>query len=151
MIGRRSKRTSFADMSEPCFVDTNILMYAVGTDHPLKKPCLEILEKISRDEIVAVTDTEVFQEVAYRYWSQKKWAVAVGVLKDTQHLFREIYPIERRQLDDYYTLLTEYEFLSPRDAIHVAVMRSHQLTRILTTDRDFQKLPFLRVSLPDQA
>lgn len=135
-------------MSEPYFVDTNILMYAVGSEHPLKKPCLEILEKISRDEIVAVTDTEVFQEVAYRYWSQRKWPVAVQVLKDYQSLFREIYPIEKRQLDDYYTLLTEYEFLSPRDAIHAAVMRSHQLTRILTTDRDFQKLPFFKVSPP---
>lgn len=138
-------------MSEPFFVDTNILMYAVGTDHPLKKPCLEILEKISHDEIAAVTDTEVFQEIAYRYWSQKKWAVAVEVLKDYQSIFREIYPIEKRQLDDYYSLLTDYEFLSPRDAIHVAVMRSHQLTRILTTDRDFEKLSFLKVSFPEHS
>lgn len=137
-------------MSEPYFVDTNILMYAVGTEHLLKKPCLEILEKISRDEIVVVTDTEVFQEIAYRYWSQRKWAVAVQVLKDYQSLFREIYPIEKRQLDDYYTLLTDYDFLSPRDAIHIAVMRAHQLTRVLTADRDFQRLPFLKASLPDQ-
>jgi len=42
-------------------------MYAVGTEHPLKKPCLEIICKISKGDITAVTDTEVFQEVAYRY------------------------------------------------------------------------------------
>lgn len=135
-------------MSEPYLVDTNILMYAVGTDHPLKKPCLEILKKISCDEIVAVTDTEVFQEIAYRYWSQRKWSIAVQVLNDYRSLFREIYPIEKRQLDSYYSLLTDYDFLSPRDAIHIAVMKSHQLTQILTTDHDFQRLPFLKVSFP---
>lgn len=132
-------------MTEPCFIDTNILMYAVGSEHPLKRPSLHILEQVSRGEISAVTDTEVFQEVAYRYWSQQKWPIAVQVLRDYQYLFDEIYPIEKQQLNLYYDLLSKHDFLSPRDAIHVAVMRSHQLTHIYTTDQGFQKIPGLDV------
>jgi hypothetical protein len=135
-------------MTEPYFLDTNILMYAVGTEHPLKKPSLQILKKVSLGEIIAVTDTEVFQEIAYRYWSQKKWSIAVEVLNDYESIFDEIYPIESNHLSDYYSLLTEYKFLSPRDAIHLAVMRSHHLKNICTTDQTFRKIPSLKVSFP---
>jgi predicted nucleic acid-binding protein len=123
-------------------------MYAVGTEHPLKKPSLEILRKVTEGEMTAVTDTEVFQEIAYRYWSQKKWAVAVDVLKDYQHLFSEILPIEKKHLEDYYSFLSDYDFLSPRDAIHIAVMKSHHLKNICTTDQAFRKIPFLKVCFP---
>ena len=132
-------------MGEIFFIDTNILMYAVGTEHPLKKPSVEILEKISEGEIMAVTDTEVFQEIAYRYWFQKKWKVAVEILKDYQSLFHEIYPVEQQQLELYYDLLSRYSFLSPRDAIHAAVMQSNQVKKIYTADVAFARLPFVTV------
>lgn len=135
-------------MSDLYFLDTNILMYAVGSEHPLKKPCLSILEKVGKDEITAVTDTEVFQEIAYRYWSQRKWTVALEVLKNFEPLFAEIYPVERDHLPPYYELLSDYPDLSPRDAIHAAVMRANQLRKIYTTDRAFEKIPFLKVYGP---
>lgn len=134
-----------------CFIDTNILMYAVGSPHPLKAPCLRIIEQIGRGEIVAVTDTEVFQEIAYRYWFQKKWGKAVEVLRDYQCLFSEIYAIEKEQLESYYRLLGQYDFLSPRDAIHVAVMQHHRVHTIYSADRDLARLPFLRVIDPARA
>ena len=135
-------------MSEPYFIDTNILMYAVGTPHPLKEPCLAILKRVSDGEITAVTDTEVFQEIAYRYWSQRKWQVAVEVLSAYHALFDEIYPIEKTQLSSYYQLLGDHPDLFPRDAIHIAVMHHHGLQRIYTADRDFKRVPGLEVYLP---
>lgn len=135
-------------MTDTYFLDTNILMYAVGTDHPLKAPSLEILERASRGEISVVTDAEVFQEVAYRYWSQKKWALAVEVLEDYEPLFDEIFPVTKGHLKDYYSLLTDYDSLSPRDAIHVAVMKALHLEKICTTDQAFKKIPYLKVCFP---
>lgn len=137
-------------MKDIVFIDTNILMYAVGSEHPLKKPCLEIINQIAQGTLVAVTDTEVFQEVAYRYWSQKKWPVALQVLRDYQLLFEEIHPIERGLLPLYYNLLSEYPFLSPRDAIHVAVMKFHHLETIYTADRAIRRVPFIKVLDPLQ-
>jgi predicted nucleic acid-binding protein len=135
-------------MSDLFFIDTNILMYAVGTEHPLKQPCLRILEKISQGEIAAATDTEVFQEVAYRYWSQKKWSIALEVLRDFQHLFSEIYPVEKQHLDLFYSLLTDEKKLSPRDVIHIAVMQSQGLKNIYTADRAFANVRGLKVHFP---
>ena len=132
-------------MTETFFLDTNVLMYAVGGEHPLKKPSIEILRQAAEEEILAVTDTEVFQEIAYRYWSQKKWSVAVRILRDYQYLFTEIYPIEKGHLDVYYALFNDYDFLSPRDAIHIAVMKAHNLRDIITADASFKDVPFLKV------
>lgn len=135
-------------MNKIHFIDTNILMYSVGESHPVKKTCLKILQDISEEKITAVTDTEVFQEIAYRYWCQKKWKIAVQVLKDYKLLFFEILPIEKEQLQIYYDLLSEFPFLSPRDAIHVAVMKTHNIEQIVTTDQAFKKLKFLKVTGP---
>lgn len=135
-------------MSDPSFLDTNILMYAVGSDHPLKKPCIKILEKVSQGEIIAVTDTEVFQEVAYRYWAQNKWDIATQVLKDYEFLFSEIYAVEQAHLKNYYSLLSDYPFLSPRDAIHISVIQAHEIKIIYTADQAFKRIPSLTVISP---
>lgn len=135
-------------MAESLFIDTNILMYAVGAPHPLKDPSLKILEAMSTGCLVGVTDTEVFQEVAYRYWSQRKWSVAVQVLRDFQPLFHEIFAIERSHLDTYYQLLSDYPRLTPRDAIHLAVMQSRHIQRLCTVDRDFEGIRGLHVVSP---
>ncbi len=50
------------------FIDTNIPMYAAGKEHPLKSSCLDILNSIARDKMQAYTDTEVLQEILYRYY-----------------------------------------------------------------------------------
>jgi hypothetical protein len=55
-------------LSDPTyFIDANIPMYAAGAEHPLKRPCIAILEAIAHDELAAVTNVEVVQEILYRY------------------------------------------------------------------------------------
>jgi predicted nucleic acid-binding protein len=132
-------------MNSPCFIDTNILMYAVGSDHPLKQRCLAIVEGICAERIAAVTDTEVFQEIAYRYWRQNKWAVAQDILSKYESIFTEIFSIQRQLLSLYYSLLATYHPISPRDAIHLAVMQYNHVTRIYTADQVFAKIPFIEV------
>lgn len=48
------------------FIDANVPMYAVGSSHLLKEPCVAVLESIAQGEVSAVTDVEVFQEIAHR-------------------------------------------------------------------------------------
>jgi predicted nucleic acid-binding protein len=48
-------------------VDTNVPMYAAGKSHHLKEPCQRVILAIAKGELNAVTDTEVFQEILYRY------------------------------------------------------------------------------------
>ena len=48
-------------------VDSNILMYAAGADHPNKAPSIRFLEKVAREQMDVALDAEVLQEILYRY------------------------------------------------------------------------------------
>ena len=49
------------------FIDTNIFMYAAGKPHEFKDPCVDILSRVQSGEFNAAIDTEVLQEILYRY------------------------------------------------------------------------------------
>jgi uncharacterized protein len=133
------------------FIDTNIPMYAAGKDHPFKNKCLGILESIAREEIEAYTDTEVLQEILYRfsYINQRK----IGF--DLFDLFATIMdgvilPILQNDII-LARLLAEKEEtvkLSPRDLIHLAVMLNNDIRHIVTTDRGFARIPGIEVITP---
>ena len=46
-------------------LDTNILLYAVGGDHPLRPACADLIGRIGRGEQRATTTVEAIQEFAH--------------------------------------------------------------------------------------
>ena len=40
-------------------LDTTVLVYSVGSDHPLRAPCRSLIEAIGDGEIAATTTVEV--------------------------------------------------------------------------------------------
>lgn len=41
------------------FLDANIVMYCLGREHPLKAPCLQVVERIRDGRLSVCTSTEV--------------------------------------------------------------------------------------------
>ncbi len=133
------------------FIDTNIPMYAAGKDHPLKKSCLDVLESTAKGEIEAFTDTEVFQEILYRYFyiNQRKTGFEVFDLFATI-MDGSILPVRHSDIM-LARLLAEKEEtfkFSPRDLIHLAVMLNNGMRHIVTTDRGFKSIPGIEVIAP---
>lgn len=52
-------------------LDTTILVYAVGADHPLSSPCRELVAKIQDGSIRACTTVEVIQEFTH-VWARRR-------------------------------------------------------------------------------
>jgi predicted nucleic acid-binding protein len=70
-------------MSEAyCFIDTNIFLYSVGRDHPPKFPSILTIQKIRDGSILAVINTEIVQEILYRFQSIKKLPVGIRLAKE---------------------------------------------------------------------
>lgn len=46
-------------------LDTTVLVYAVGTDHPLRAPCLRLLDGVRGRQVEATTTIEVVQEFVH--------------------------------------------------------------------------------------
>jgi predicted nucleic acid-binding protein len=47
------------------FLDTNVFLYAIGAQHPLKAAGQQVLERVGNGTLEAVTSTEVIQEILY--------------------------------------------------------------------------------------
>ena len=122
------------------FVDANIFMYAAGRPHPLRESCRRALQTALEAKARLVTDSEVLQEILYRYFSIKRAAAARGVYRATVGVCDEILPIAERHTARALDLLLDHPNLLPRDALHVATMEDRGLHYILSTDSDFDDI-----------
>ncbi len=130
-------------------VDANILMYAAGTEHPNKAPSLRYLEAVADDRIDGVLDAEVLQELLHRYRSIGGWTGGRAVYDHARGIFPMVLPITADVLDAARLLLDETAGISPRDALHAAVVDTCDLDGICSYDRGFDRVPGLRRTEPE--
>ncbi len=126
------------------FIDANVPMYAAGAGHPLKSPCLRVLEVAASGPIVAVSDAEVLQEIMHCYASLDRREQGAEVAELFLHVLQDVLPVTREDMVQALALYREYPQVQARDAVHAAVMRSHGVTAIVTTDRHFDQFVGLR-------
>jgi predicted nucleic acid-binding protein len=133
--------------TEPYFIDTNIIMYARGREHPNKAPCASILLKIAdgtfeREIGTPTVDSEVFQEIIYRYGMENRWETAVSVSRELLLIGLHVLAVGMSEVHNLIALAQEYsgQGISPRDLVHAAVMISNGIKKIISTDVHFDNI-----------
>ena len=119
------------------FLDTNVFMYAAGASHPCKEPCIRVLVDVEKGNLTAVTNTEVLQEILYRYRHLRIPDKGVELCRLVLDYPLAIFPVTEEDIRaalDLYNLLGS-RGLQPRDAIHAATMKNHGLSHIISADR----------------
>lgn len=126
------------------FIDTNIVMYARGKAHPYKEPCAMLIRQIADGSFqegsgVPVTDSEVFQEILYRYALIGQWETGISVGEDLSRLGLEILAVGTSEVRKMLELARKYgeARIAPRDLVHVAVMVNNGIRQIVSTDKHF--------------
>ncbi len=123
------------------FIDSNVPMYLVGAAHRHKTDAQMLVERLVLARRRLVTDAEVLQEILHRYTAIRR-PDAIGPAIDTLLLYVDVVlPVTGDDVLAARKLLQETEELSARDALHVAVMRTHELTQIASFDRGFDAVP----------
>lgn len=125
------------------FLDSNIIMYTIGGSHPLKAPCIKILEKIRNTIIQVCTNTEVFQEILYRYYSIENKEIGHKACKLLEDIADPIFPVSHHDIVKAMSLLQQYN-IPVRDAIHVATMLNNDIRQIISTDTHFDNIPEIK-------
>ena len=119
------------------FVDTAVLMYAAGAEHPLRAPCARIVAGIREGEIEATTSVEVVQELMHRYISIGRPEAARTMATDALDLFAPVLPITHAVMRRVPELGARYPTLQARDLVHVATCIHEGITEIVSPDRGF--------------
>ena len=126
------------------FIDTSVLMYAAGDDHPLRRPCVDILDRVTSGTVAAVTSTEVVQEIVHRYRSIGRSETAIRVATLAMDMFAPVLPITHAVVRRLPNLAERYPSLQTRDLVHVATCVHEGITEIISADRGFDQVAELR-------
>lgn len=131
-------------------VDANVLMYAAGAAHRLKRPSADLLDRIARGEVDAGIDAEILQEILHRCRALRRWEQGRQLYDLTRALFPGVLPVTAEVLDEARRLLDERPEASARDAVHAAACRVYDAEAICSWDRDFDRFEGLKRVEPDR-
>lgn len=127
-------------MNSAFFVDSNIIMYAVGAEHPYRRPCLDALERIIREGLPAVVSSEVHQEILHRYMSLGHGQLALEISVRLETVIPTTLPVTLADIRRARQLATHYPAIKARDLVHAAVMLENGISCIVSTDRHFDQV-----------
>lgn len=122
-------------------VDSNVPMYLVGAAHPHKLDAERALERLVSARERLVTDAEVLQEILHRYVAINRRAAIQPAFDAILGVVDEVIPVDTEVVERTKTIVLARANLSARDALHVAVMERHGITKILSFDSGFDGLP----------
>jgi predicted nucleic acid-binding protein len=131
------------------FVDTSVIMYAAGADHPLRASCVAVITAVDEGGLEAVTSAEVAQEILHRYLAIRRPDIADALARSTLDTFAPVLPITHALMRRVPDLARRYPALSARDAIHVATCIHEGITEIVSTDRGFDQVAEVRRIAPE--
>ncbi len=127
-------------------------MYAAGGEHPSRDPCIVTMTDIAAGRLHVVLDTESIQEVLYRFGRLQAWDTGAKMARLLFDIIPTVVPVTAADARVSLDLFTEYgpRGASPRDLVHVAVMRNNGLTEIISTDRHYDLFTGIRRIDPTQ-
>lgn len=125
-------------------VDTTVLVYAVGIDHPLREPCRAVITALQNDTLVASTTIEVIQEFCHVRARRCGRADAVELAQSYADLFAPLLTLDADDLRNGLQLFRKVEAIGTSDAILAAATTRANATGFISADSGFAAVRGLR-------
>jgi uncharacterized protein len=117
------------------FVDTNVLMYAVGRAHPLREEARSFWLAQAESGEVLVSSAEVLQELLHAYLPVGRLETLDAALTLARSRLGAIWAIEREDVELARSLVERHPGVGARDLLHVACCTRRGVERVKTFDR----------------
>jgi predicted nucleic acid-binding protein len=117
------------------FVDTNVIMYAVGGEHPLRREARAFFEMSLAEGTPLATSVEVLQELLYAYVAVDRVATLDAALTLAEARIPEIWVVELEDVRLARALVERHRGLGARDLVHLACCTRRKVEEIKTFDR----------------
>jgi len=119
------------------YLDANVFVYAAGTPHPLKEPCVAILRRVEAGDLLATTSVETLQELLHLYQRRGLASAGATLVRRVMALLPAILPVDADDLARAADLAEKHPALPARDWVHAAVARRHGIATIISADKHF--------------
>ena len=117
------------------FVDTNVFMYAVGREHPLREPARRFFIEAAEAGRVLVTSAEVLQELLHVYLPADRMETLDAALTLARARMSAVWGVEVEDVELARTLVPRHPGLHARDLLHVASCMRRGVEQVMTFDR----------------
>ena len=123
------------------FLDSTTLIHAIDKESEYQKECLNIIDKAARGLINAATSLETLEETLFILSKLTSPQIAIRVTRDYLKL-RKIKKYEMRQttFEHAIEIMDITPLKRPKDAINIATMLEHNITKIVSEDEDYDKI-----------
>lgn len=127
------------------FLDVNVPMYAAGGEHLYKDACAWILAEVAEGNLHTAIDTEIIQEILYRYGALQRWETGATLAASVLDLVPTVLPVTPTDARKAIQLFDEYasQGVKARDLIHAAVMHNNGIDQIISADQHFDLIEWV--------
>jgi predicted nucleic acid-binding protein len=132
-------------------LDTTVLVYAKGADHPLRGPCRELIAAIAGGTIQATTSAEVIQEFVHVRARRRGREDAASLGRDYAELLSPLLVADDESLGVGLALFERIEGIGAFDAVLAAAAISAGAKAMISADSGFGDVPNLPHLSPDAA
>lgn len=130
-------------MTGVLLLDTTVLVYAKGTDHPLREPCRRLVEAIDRGVVRATTTAEVIQEFVLVRAGRRDRRDAAELGRAYLDLLSPLLPVSDVVVREALRLFERHPELGAFDAVLGAAAIEHS-AQLVSADAAFSLVAGLR-------
>jgi predicted nucleic acid-binding protein len=132
-------------------LDTTVLVYAKGVDHPLRDPCRELVQAIADRHLAATTTVEVVQEFVHVRARRRGREDAAALGRDYAELLSPLLSVTSDDLAQGLAWYERSDQLGAFDAVLAAAAAAAGASAIVSADSAFGELGGVAHVAPDQA
>jgi predicted nucleic acid-binding protein len=129
-------------------VDSNVLIYAVGYEHPLQSQCRLLVGAVRDGAVAATTTSYVIQEFVHVYARSRPRSEAARLGRRYATLFAPLLPAGEGDIGTALTLFERHEQLDAADALLAATTLANEAEAFVSADCGFANIPRLRHVVP---
>lgn len=129
------------------FLDTSVVIVAIGGAHPQREACRGIIARVASGEIAAHASVELIQELAFHRLRTRGPEDAVARAREAAAMLT-VHDLTAEVMGQALDLMLSGH-LRGRDAVHAATARAGGFDRIVTLDADFADVDGLQAVRPD--
>jgi predicted nucleic acid-binding protein len=132
-------------------LDTTVLVYAVGVEHPLREPSRRLVDAIAAGRVHAATTVEVIQEFVHVRARRRGRADAAKAGRNFAELLAPLLVMRAVSVEAGLRIFERSESLGVFDAFLAATAIANKAEALVSADRSFSSVARLAHVVPGTA